>query len=93
MRRIFLSVVAAGSLALGGCATNYSGEGALAGGAVGGILGANDGDLAEGALIGAAIGAVGGTVIKKNQRKQEQTEGRGCYRYDRDGQQYWDSQC
>lgn len=91
MRRIVLSTITAGALLLGGCATNYSGEGALAGGAVGGVLGANDGDLAEGALIGAAIGAIGGRFIKKD--RKEQTEGRGCYRYDRNGDQYWDSEC
>ncbi|MEZ5737399.1 MAG: glycine zipper domain-containing protein [Novosphingobium sp.] len=93
MRKIVLSAIAAGSLSLGGCATNYSGEGALAGGAVGGILGANDGDFAEGALLGAAIGAVGGTLIKKKE-KREQTEGQqGCWRYDRNGDRFWTDNC
>ena len=92
MHRISISILVAAGLALGGCATNYSGEGAVAGGAVGGILGANDGDLAEGALIGAAIGAVGGSLLKKDRR--ERTEGRhGCYRYDREGTRYWDDNC
>ena len=86
MRSLVLPLITAGALALGGCASNYAGEGALAGGAVGAAIGAASGDIGEGAAIGAAAGAVGGTLINKRDR-------RGCYRYDRDGDRYWDSRC
>ena len=35
MRKFILPVIAAAAIGLGGCASNYSGEGALAGGALG----------------------------------------------------------
>lgn len=76
MRRILLPVMAASALALGGCASNYGGEGALAGGVAGALLGGG-----EGAAIGAAAGAVGGTLIKKDRRGN-------CYYRDRDGRRY-----
>jgi len=86
MRGMIFAATAAGALALAGCAGNYAGEGALAGGAVGAGVGAvTGGDVAEGAAIGAAAGGVGGALIKKNDH--------GCYRYDRDGNRYWDRDC
>ena len=90
MRRMIMAATAAGALALAGCAGNYAGEGALAGGAVGAGVGAvSGGDVGEGAAIGAAAGAVGGALIKKDGRRDR----RGCYRYDRDGDRYWDKRC
>jgi len=80
-----LPAMAAGALALGGCASNYAGEGALAGGAVGAGVGALAGDVGAGAAIGAAAGAVAGS--------QKSKDDRGCYRYDRDGRRYWDRDC
>ena len=77
---IFLPVAAAGALALGGCASNYAGEGALDGGLGGAVIGAaSGGDVGTGALIGAAAGGALGSVVKKNGR---------CYRYDRNGRSY-----
>jgi uncharacterized membrane protein len=76
--------MASGALALGGCAHNYAGEGALAGGAAGALIGAASGDPAAGAAIGAAAGAAGGSLIHKHH---------GCYRYNRNGHRYWDSNC
>jgi hypothetical protein len=77
MRSLVLPVMAAGALALGGCASNYAGEGALAGGVLGAGVGALAGDVGTGAAIGAAAGAVGGATIHKDNR--------GCYYRDRDG--------
>ena len=77
---IFLPVAAAGVLALGGCASTYAGEGALAGGLGGAVIGAaTGGDVVTGAAIGAAAGGAVGSVIKKDGR---------CYRYDRNGRTY-----
>ena len=77
MRVLILPLVAAGALALGGCESNYAGEGALAGGAAGAAIGAiSGGDVATGAAIGAAAGAAGGYFIDKND---------GCDGYDRNG--------
>jgi len=84
MRKLILPLVAAGALSLGGCASNYAGEGALAGGAIGAGVGAIAGDVGAGAAIGAAAGAVAGSQKSKND---------GCYRYDRDGRRYWDRDC
>lgn len=86
MRRVIIPCMLAGALALGGCSTNYAGEGALAGGAAGALIGSTSGDTAEGAAIGAAAGAAGGALIKKNNND-------GCYKYDREGRRYWDSNC
>lgn len=86
MRSILIPCMFAGALALGGCASNYGGEGALAGGAVGALIGSGSGDTAEGAAIGAAAGAAGGALIKKD-------DDDGCYKYDRDGKRYWDRNC
>jgi len=85
MRALILPVLAAGALSLGGCASNYAGEGALAGGALGAGVGALAGDVGAGAAIGAAAGAVAGSTKSKNDR--------GCYRRDRDGDRYWDRDC
>lgn len=84
MRTFILPVMAAGALALGGCASNYAGEGALAGGALGAGVGALAGDVGAGAAIGAAAGAVAGSTAKKDN---------GCYRRDRNGDRYWDRDC
>lgn len=78
MRKIVIPIMAAGALALGGCASNYGGEGAVAGGVAGALLGGG-----EGAAIGAAAGAVGGTLIKKDRNGR-------CYYRDRDGRRYRD---
>lgn len=86
MRKLIIVALGAGSLSLVACASNYAGEGALAGGVVGGVIGAQGGDAAEGAAIGAAAGAAGGALIKKKHRH-------GCYRYDRNGHRYWDRNC
>lgn len=85
MRTLILPVLAAGSLALGGCASNYAGEGALAGGAVGAGVGAVSGvDVGTGAAVGAAAGAAIGSQVDKD---------KGCYRTDRYGDRYWDEDC
>ncbi|WP_225206811.1 glycine zipper domain-containing protein [Novosphingobium huizhouense] len=77
--KLFIPVLA-GGLALGGCASNYAGEGALAGGAGGALIGAaTGGDVATGAAIGAAAGGAVGSLIKKNGR---------CYRRDANGYEY-----
>ncbi len=77
MRLTLVPIIAAGALALGGCASNYAGEGALAGGAAGAAIGAvTGGDIATGAAIGAAAGAAGGALIEKDGR---------CDGYDRRG--------
>jgi hypothetical protein len=86
MRLLILPAMLAGALALGGCASNYAGEGALAGGIVGAGIGAVAGDVGAGAAIGAAAGAAGGASVDKDGR-------RGCYRYERDGDRYWDRDC
>jgi len=84
MRSLLLPAALVSALALGGCASNYAGEGALAGGVAGALLGGE-----EGAAIGAGVGAVGGSAIDKNDRRDR----RGCYRRDRDGDRYWDRNC
>lgn len=86
MRKVLVSVTVAGALSIGGCASNYAGEGALAGGAAGAVIGAGDGDVGEGALIGAAIGALGGTLIKKGSN-------RDCFRVDSEGRRYRSRDC
>jgi Glycine zipper 2TM domain len=84
MRILIISALSAGALALGGCATNRAGEGALVGAAVGAGVGAvSDVDIGTGAAVGAAAGAVIGSQVKK----------RGCYRRDSNGRRYWDRNC
>ncbi len=69
--------IAACALAAGGCASNYAGEGALAGAGVGAVVGAaSEANVARSAAIGLGIGAVAGALIRKSGR---------CYRYDRYG--------
>ena len=85
MRKLMLPIIAASALAIAGCASNYAGEGALAGGALGAGVGAvTGGDVGTGAAVGAAAGAVVGSTQKKHD---------GCYRYDRSGNRYWDRDC
>ena len=81
MQKKWIAPAMAASLAaLGACSSNYAGEGALAGAAVGAGVGAvSDGDVGKGAAIGAAAGAVGGALIKKDGK---------CYRRDRYGDEY-----
>ncbi|MCW1381658.1 glycine zipper domain-containing protein [Novosphingobium sp. KCTC 2891] len=76
----FMLPVLGASLALAGCASNYAGEGALAGAAGGALIGAaTDGNVGRGAAIGAAAGGAVGAVIKKNGR---------CYQRDSNGYEY-----
>jgi hypothetical protein len=82
--RIFVLPLALSALALGGCATNYAGEGALGGGLAGALIGAGSGDAVGGAVIGAALGGAGGSLVKKHH---------GCYRYNRNGHRYWSRHC
>lgn len=78
--RFLISFAAASALALGGCASNYAGEGALGGAAGGALIGAaTGGDVATGAAIGAAAGGAVGALIRKDGK---------CYRRDRDGYRY-----
>jgi osmotically inducible lipoprotein OsmB len=81
MARNLLAPVLLGSvLALGACASNYAGEGALAGAALGAGVGAvSDVEIEAGAAIGAAVGAAAGALIRKDGR---------CYRRDRYGREY-----
>lgn len=79
-RGIMAAALLGSALTLGACASNYAGEGALAGAAVGAGVGVVTGnDVGEAAAIGAAAGAVGGALIKKDGK---------CYRRDRDGYEY-----
>lgn len=84
MRKFMIPIVAAAALGMAGCASNYGGEGALAGGALGAGVGAIAGDAVAGAAVGAAAGAAVGSTQKKHD---------GCYRYDRNGNRYWDRDC
>jgi len=78
--KTILPLAAASALVVGGCTSNYAGEGALAGAAGGALIGAaTDGDVGKGAVIGGAAGAVAGSLIKKDGK---------CYRTDRDGYRY-----
>lgn len=85
MRKLILPILAGGAVAMTGCASNYAGEGALAGGVLGAGVGAIAGDAGAGAAVGAAAGAAAGATQKKQDK--------GCYRYDRDGRRYWDRDC
>ncbi|KQM17456.1 glycine zipper domain-containing protein [Novosphingobium sp. Leaf2] len=87
MRKFILPILAAGALSVGGCASNYGGEGAVAGGALGaGVSAIAGGNAVTGAAVGAAAGALVGSQAKKD-------GDRGCYRYDRNGERYWDRDC
>lgn len=82
MRKMLIATLILGSaVSLGGCARNYTGEGAALGAAVGaGIGAATGGDIATGAAIGGAVGAAGGSQIRK--------DGDRCYARDRNGNEY-----
>lgn len=85
MRSMISSGLIAGALLLAGCASNYAGEGALAGAALGvGVGAVSDVDMGTGAAVGAAAGAVIGSQIDKD---------KGCYKRDRNGDRYWDPDC
>lgn len=87
MRKFILPILVAGAFSMAGCASNYGGEGALAGGALGAGVGAvAGGDVGTGAAVGAAAGALIGSQAKKD-------GDRGCYRYNRKGDRYWDRDC
>lgn len=71
----------AGALMSAGCASNYGGEGALAGAGVGAVVaGVAGGDVATGAVIGAAAGGVAGSTVRKQDGY--------CYRVDDRGREY-----
>lgn len=82
MRKFIMALLIFGSAAaLGGCASNYAGEGAAVGAAVGAGIGvATGGDVATGAAIGGAVGAAGGSQIRKRDNR--------CYRVDNYGREY-----
>ncbi|WP_206240309.1 hypothetical protein [Novosphingobium terrae] len=80
-RTLILSMIAGGALALGGCAHNYGGEGALGGAGAGAVIsGVAGGNVVTGAAIGAAAGALIGSTVHKNDGY--------CYRHDRDGNEH-----
>lgn len=82
--RLFAPVLLIG---VAGCASNYAGEGALAGGALGAGVGVvSDADTGTAAAVGAAAGAAVGSQIDKR-------DDRGCWRYDSYGRRYWDNNC
>jgi len=82
MRKLVMMPVLAVALAItGGCASNYGGEGALAGAGVGAVVaGVAGGDVATGAVIGAAAGGVAGSTMRKRDGV--------CYRVDDRGREY-----
>ncbi|CAM3987548.1 Glycine zipper domain-containing protein [Novosphingobium lubricantis] len=78
---IIASLIMGSAVTLGGCARNYTAEGAALGAAVGaGVGAATGGDIATGAAIGGAVGAVGGSQIRKRDNR--------CYRVDNYGREY-----
>ncbi|MDE1917578.1 MAG: hypothetical protein KGJ57_12470 [Sphingomonadales bacterium] len=81
MRALMISTLAAGALALGGCAHNYAGEGALGGAGVGAVVaGVAGGNVVTGAAVGAAAGALVGSTVRKGDGY--------CYRHDRQGYEH-----
>ena len=75
--RILLPLAAASALALGGCSSNYAGEGAIAGAAVGvGVSAVTGADLGTAVAVGAAAGAAAGYFVDKDKE---------CDGYDRHG--------
>jgi surface antigen len=75
------------SFSIVGCSSN-AGNGALIGGAGGGLIGAGIGSMSharagEGALIGAAAGALGGALIGGEMDKQQREEREARERADR----------
>lgn len=82
-RLLIAPALAMATLPLGACASNYAGEGALAGGALGaGVAAVTGGNIARYAIAGAAAGALAGYFVDKDER---------CDGYDRDG--YLDDDC
>lgn len=65
------------AVALTGCTTRQSQDGAVIGGILGGtagaIIGNQSGDAGEGALIGAGLGAITGAIIGESQAKNSYT--------------------
>lgn len=81
-RIVMMSMIAGAALAMGGCAHNYAGEGALGGAGVGAVIsGVAGGNVVTGAAIGAAAGAVAGSTVRKDDQGY-------CYRRDRDGNEH-----
>jgi hypothetical protein len=82
MRKMIIATLIMGSaVSLGGCARNYTGEGAALGAAVGaGVGAATGGDVVQGAAIGGAVGAVAGSQVRKHDNR--------CWQVDRYGQEY-----
>ncbi|NOW44305.1 hypothetical protein FHW96_000432 [Novosphingobium sp. SG751A] len=82
MRKFLMVGMLAGALVMTeGCASNYGGEGALAGAGVGAVVaGVSGGDVATGAAIGAAAGGVAGSTVRKRDGN--------CYRMDDRGREY-----
>ena len=67
MKNIMLTLVAASSLAVGGCARNFAGEGAAAGAVGGAVVGALTGEgVVDGAVVGAAASAAVGYFVDKD---------------------------
>mgnify|MGYP003365268664 CR=1 FL=1 len=80
-RIVMVSMIAGAALAMGGCAHNYGGEGALGGAGAGAVIaGVAGGNVVTGAAIGAAAGALVGSTVRKNDGY--------CYRHDRDGNEH-----
>lgn len=81
IRTVMMSTIAVGALALGGCAHNYGGEGALGGAGAGAVVaGVAGGNVVTGAAVGAVAGALIGSTVHKNDGY--------CYRHDRDGNEH-----
>ena len=92
MKNLAISVAAAASLSLGGCATtaqNQQAGGAAAGAVIGGAAGGIAGSVlpgigtAAGAAVGAVLGGVAGAVISGRQYYRD-TRGY-CYYVDQQG--------
>lgn len=81
MRKFVMLPMLAVALGMtGGCASNYGGEGALAGAGVGAVVaGVAGGNVATGAAIGAAAGGVAGSTVRKQDGY--------CYRVDDRGRE------
>lgn len=80
LRTAITPLMLGGALALSGCASNYTGEGAAIGTIGGAIVGAAaGGNVVTGMAVGAAAGAAVGSLIRKNGN---------CYRMSRNGRQY-----
>ena len=97
MKRLFVSAAVAGSLALGGCATNPAYDHQVATTATGAAIGAGAGAVAgsvlpgigtgAGAVAGAVLGGVVGAVVGGRQYYRD-TRGY-CYYVDSNGQPHY----